>query len=198
MTRSSSESTNLFWHCFIIAKLHDEVPEGAARNSNIQHAIRKATECAVGANGVQYASEAALEVLDRGPRNDLERLIKEHVVPVSVIATLVREVLDGEESCLESRQGRELTSMSFPTSVESLFRENPRAWGVAQVVADWSIMAWITKAENNRFSDKELHAGGSIAKCMPAGWSRAQSKFARYEKCEIKLVLLHEQASAIA
>jgi len=190
MKPTTSEHTNLFWNCRIAAMLVDDLEETTARNGIFAHAVRRATECHVGAKGVQYASQAALDAA--GPNREWKNkgLVKEHIVPLSEIARFVRQALANPPPVGIDAGLSELDGAGYPPAVVALFREHPRAWQVARVVRAWTSMAWITRQENERFADKDLHNGKTITKCMPAGWQPGMSHFMRYDACKIPLVAL--------
>ncbi len=186
MTAKPSEATNFFWHCLVAAKLMDELPDVTVRNAHFVHAVRKATVCSVGAQGVRYASDAARiqrEVEGKKPWGACG-LVKEHAVPVSEIGKRVRVALREAPATtplpLSEAQTREL-----PPTVVADFRQHPRAWQVASVVREWTLLAWITPAEDARFDDKTAHGGISIRKCMPVGWTESHGRLARYDACRI-------------
>jgi hypothetical protein len=188
---NESELTNLFWHCRIATKLHDELPPSTARNATFVEAVRMATYCHVGANGVQYASQDAIDAAGPAPNRKWtgKGLTKEHVVPVAVIAGFVREALD-QPPLIEEGVLSGLGGANYPRAVAALFREHARAWQMACVVREWALMAWITGVENDRFSDKTRHGGKTIRTCMPLGWTRDQCRFKRYTDCNIQLLPL--------
>ena len=194
MQPSASDSTNFFWHCQIAAKLFDELPDSTVRNAYVLRAVRMASNCHIGAKGVRYASPAALAVAGSGLEWKNKGLVKEHVVPVSVIAGFVREALKRDPQRGTAEGLSDLGISKYPRSVVDLFRQHPRAWQVAREVRKWTSMAWITENENRLFGDKELHGGKTITKCMPAGWTPGDNHFDRYVKCEIKLICLEPLA----
>ncbi len=186
-----SEQINFFWHCRIATMLHDELPLTTVRNAVFVEAVRMATHCHLGANGVQYASQAAIDAAGPAPTRKWsgKDLTKEHVVPVAVIAGFVREALD-QPPPVNGSDLSGLDEAAYPTEVTRLFREQSRAWQMARVVRDWTLMAWITREENDRFSDKARHSGKSIAARMPSGWTRDHCRFKRYTDCDIHLLPL--------
>ncbi|ALN88594.1 hypothetical protein LC55x_5348 [Lysobacter capsici] len=114
-------------------------------------------------------------------------LIKEHVIPVAVITGRVRaelETLRGRDlpAPQPSAEDREL----FPAEVLALFVGHPRAWQVAQLVREWTLKAWITPEEDERLRDRARN-GCDLSKAMPLGWSSAQSRFARYDQCALRV-----------
>jgi hypothetical protein len=191
MTATSTEVTNFFWHCLVAAKVIDEFPENAATKAHALHAVRMATLCAAGKNGVQYASaEARIAKQEKGERWDQCGLIKEHIVPVSLVRTLVHSELKATRDNAQTASPLALSDQDiqgFTPAVIVLFQRNPRAWQVARIIREWTLLAWITEQENGRFDDKLRHGGISIRKRMPKGWNEKQSRFARYAACEIVL-----------
>jgi hypothetical protein len=191
MTTKPTEAVNFFWHCLMAAKIIDELPETTATKSHAVHAIRMATVCAVGKEGVLYASDAARSTKEAAGK-DWHKcgLVREHVVPVSLMREFVVGKLkttrdDGAAIDISSEDTQGLTP-----EVIALFRQHPRAWLVAQVIREWTILAWITESEDERFDDKARHGGKSIRKRMPTEWREAQGRFARYDACGIELSLI--------
>jgi len=187
MTATPTENTNFFWHCLVAAKLIDELPSNAATSSHSLRAVRMATVCAAGRNGVQFASHAARERQESTAKHwDQCGLIKEHVVPVSLIHALVQGALKSTRAVDPAKAAgipdEDLGGLT--AGVVDLFRKHPRAWLVAKIVQDWTLLAWITESENERFDDKTRH-GMSLRKSMPQGWTEDQDRFARYNACEI-------------
>lgn len=191
MTATASEVKNFFWHCLVAAKLMDEVTENTVTKAHVLHAVRMATLCAVGRNGVQYASDEARVIKESNNKHwEQCNLIKEHIVPVSVVRARVYSELK------RSRNGNDdpvpITLSDSDTQGLTLevigeFQKNPRAWEVARIIREWTLLAWITKNDEAKFDDKKRHGGISIRKVMPTGWTEEQDKFARYVACGIVL-----------
>ena len=190
MKTTPTETTNFFWHCLMAAKVMDELPENTATKSHAVHAVRMATLCAAGKDGVQYASGAALKIREaQGTHWEQCGLIKEHVVPVSLVRQRVHSELKAA--------GDQATPSPLVLSVEDtqglspevilLFQRHPRAWTVARIIREWTHLAWITKVEDERFDDKARHGGISLRKRMPKGWTEGMGRLARYDACEIVL-----------
>ena len=190
MAASVSEINNFFWHCLVAAKLLDELRRETVTKSHILHAVRKATDCWAGRNGVQYASDDARAQKERiGKHWEKCGLRKEHVIPVRVVNQFVYEELMlpisttgvSEPLVLSDQEMQGLT----PEVVE-LFHQHPRAWTVARIIREWTLHAWITIPEDHCFDDKSKH-GFSIRHRMPQGWTRDQDRFKRYSDSGIRV-----------
>lgn len=190
MKATPSEATNFFWHCLMAAKVMDELPKNTATKSHAVHAVRMATLCAAGRNGVQYASDAAIK-LREAENKPWERcgLIKEHVVPVSLVRERVYDELKATrgQAAPNPFQPAGEDADALTSEVIALFQHHPRAWQVARIISEWTHLAWITKLENERFDDKARHGGISLRKRMPNGWTEEQGRLARYDACGIVL-----------
>lgn len=191
MATSATEVSNFFWHCLVAAKLTDEVEQNPATKSHVARAVRMATLCAAGRNGVQYASVSAIAEKDsQRKRWDRCGFIKEHVVPVSQIVARVRNQLEvtrggPQAGLLAELSGNDIQGLT--PAVIDLFQQHPRASHVARIIHKWTLLAWITKEENELFDDKDRHGGISIRKRMPNGWTEEQDIFARYNACGISV-----------
>jgi hypothetical protein len=190
MRATATEISNFFWHCVVAARMADEFPDTTVTRAYFSHAVRKATDCWAGRNGVRYASDAAIAKKSvRGERWDRCGLIKEHVVPVGV----VHKIVDAELKATITRGATEPLTLSeaetqgLTAEVVALFQRHPRAWVVARIVREWTLHAWITEDEEKEFDNRERHDGISIRKRMPKGWEINQDRFARYDACGIKV-----------
>src|SRR5690606_16244777 len=138
MPPSTIELTNFYWHCAIAAKLSDELKSGTVINSYRLLAVRKASDCWAGRNGIQYASTEAAAERDRlGRPRDKCGFIKEHAIPVSVMKSLVEQQLRQAQACTKSAMSSSRDNdalRTLPPSVAALFRQDPRALIVADVV----------------------------------------------------------------
>ena len=171
--------------------MRDEFPATTATNGHVLRAVRMATLCAAGKHGVQYASDDAQSHREsHGKHWEKCGLIKEHIVPVSLICEQVtkelgstRDQSQGAMPLLLSDQDRQ----GLTPEVIELFQQHPRAWVVARIIREWTHLAWITEPENRRFDEKDRHGGISIRKRMPKGWEIGHDRLARYDACDIKV-----------
>lgn len=194
-TRSPAqpEVEQFFWNCQVAAKLLDEVPRNTATRACVLYAVRKASVCYAGRNGVRYASAAAkAKQASGGKRWEKSGLVREHVVPVSLIRERIVREIDAtrtnavpEPVNLSAEDVRGLT----PNAV-MLFERHPRAWQIGRIIREWTLLAWITQDEGRLFDDKKRHAGISLRKRMPIGWS-GNDRFARYKSCGIELLEIY-------
>lgn len=191
MTATATENINFFWHCLVAANVIDELPKNTATTSHSLRAVRMATVCCTGKNGVQYASEDARKRREaQGGHWEQCGLVKEHVVPVSLVHALVQSELVATCGSADTPRPHVLSDQNtqgLTPEVIALFQKHPRAWLVGRIVRQWTLLAWITELENKRFDDKTLHGGISIRKCMPKGWTEEQDRFTRYTDCDIAL-----------
>lgn len=194
------EIEQFFWNCQVAAKLVDEVPANTATRACVLYAVRKASVCFAGRNGVQYASAAASEKQAAdGKRWDKSGLVREHIVPVSLIRQRVVQELESTRGnaapgpvVLSEEDRAGLT----PDAIK-LFEAHPRAWQVARIVREWTLLAYITREEERAFDDKSRHSGVSLRKRMPIGWC-GTDRFARYRSCGIELQPIQLQAAVAA
>lgn len=186
---TAAEITNFFWHCLVAARLMYEFEDTTVTRSHFANAVRKATVCWIGRNGVRYASQPALARKNAlGEHWERCGLVKEHAVPVAIAQAEVRKELKARfssENPAESPAELPHEVQGLTPEVVQLFQQNPRAWAVAQVIREWTLLAWITKEEDEKFDEKDRHGGISIRKRMPKDWNRNQSRFARYDACDI-------------
>lgn len=192
MKPNSSEASNFFWHCVVAAKVADELPRNPATNAHFLNGVRLASVCIAGKHGVHYASEDARSIQEQSgaPWNKCG-FIREHVVPVSIISDFVREELKKPaESVQWDVLKASMESAGLTSEVLDRFAVHPRARQVAQVVLEWTTLAWITKSENGRFRDKAKHGGITLGKRMPKDWAPGHDRLARYVACGIPLVKL--------
>lgn len=183
MGTTAAETTNFFWHCQVAVKLIDELPDTTASKGHALRAVRMATLCAAGKNGVQYASDKARTKREaQGKPWGTSGLIKEHVIPANLVRTLVLDELratrDQEPVAFSLDDSNKNANWLTPEVIEH-FRQHPRAWQAAQVIRDWTLLAWITHEEH-----RELERKG-LGECMPANWTPEQHRFARYTACNI-------------
>jgi hypothetical protein len=173
-----AEASYFLRHCEVAALLLDAFsPLDPATSSHVVRAIRMATLNAAGKNGVSHASTQARKRKEAtGKPWHQCGLIKEHAVPVSLI---YRRVLDAFSAM--GLGDPSLVDLSDLAADEQAFaRRNPKAWSIAKIVREETVLAWITADE-----DAELRKRG-LQRCMPPGWDESQSRFARYETCGIE------------
>lgn len=183
-----AELTNFFWHCFVASKMAGE-QENTVIKAYRLHAVRRATDCWAGRNGVRYASTAAIAQRDaQGTGWDRCGLVKEHVIPVAVVNKLVQDEMKAIHSAPDAAEALALSgdeARGLTPQVCALFQQNPRASVVARIIRRWTLHAWITQEEDQRFDEKSRHGGISIRGCMPTGWKSGDDPFARYRACGI-------------
>lgn len=184
------EIEQFFWNCLVAAKIVDDVPRNTATKACALYAVRKATICYAGKNGVQFASASAIaKKASSGKHWQQSGLIKEHVIPVSIIRERVVGELDATRADAAPTQlllsGDETQGLT-PATV-ALFQKHSRAWLVGRIVRDLTILAWITPEEERMFDDKAKHGGISLRKRMPIGWTVDHGNLARYASCGIHL-----------
>lgn len=198
-TARPAEALNFFWHCRVAVKLIDELQDTTVTKAHALHAVRMATLCAAGRNGVQYASEGARMIKgDQTKHWEKFGLVKEHAIPVRLVRTLVlndlRATSDGAQAAVPLVLS-EQDMQGLTPKVIALFRQHPRAWQAARIIREWTLLAWITKDEDARFDDKARHGGISLRDRMPTGWTHDQDRFARYNSCGIVVSPISAPAS---
>ena len=87
MRYTKTESRYCYWHCRAAAQVLENLELNTATRVHVHNAIRMATLNAVGKDGIRLASKDAFSQLGRtAGKPETKGLIREHVVPVSVIA----------------------------------------------------------------------------------------------------------------
>jgi hypothetical protein len=184
-----AELENFYWHCRVASRIRQDFAHTRATNANFESAIRLATACITGKDGVPFASEDAIRERMHSHKKGWTGLdlIKEHVIPVSLIANQVRKAIDAR---LEPHHVKEMVDEARRRGYQPDARlsDHPEALVTACVIHKWTILAWVTKAENARFKDKVRHGGKSLVKDMPPDWEEDHGLFARYLDSGIKLV----------
>lgn len=194
MTYSESEARHFYWHCVTTAKLLEHLDLNTATRAHVNNAIRMATLTAIGKDGIRYASRSALAKRDNAAATSRTTgLIREHVVPISVIS---RRVLSAKEND---------TPVAWRDLIAHLTQEDLGHWQVidsdsfrdsraplsaivASIVRELAVLAWITTDENVRLRENGL------AKRMPGNGDGGV--FSRYTACKIEWVDLQEQPAA--
>ena len=188
MKYTKAEARHFYWHCVTAALLIENLENNTAANAHVTRAIRMATLTAAGKDGVHFASRGAH---DRRPSPASDwaglGLIKEHVVPVSVIALEVREVHRAGtkyvwRQLVHGLTQHDLENWQVIDSDEFLEQEAPLSALVAFIVRRSTKLAWITKEENTRLSRQGL------TKVMPL--DHGDDLLARYKACKIELIEL--------
>ncbi|WP_155953102.1 hypothetical protein [Pseudoxanthomonas suwonensis] len=187
MSYTSQEAFYFYWHCTTAALLIEKLEHNTATNSHIRHAIRMASETARGKLGVQYASRDALarKPVDSSRWSGLD-LVREHVVPVSVISKRVMDA-HGDRLTYTWREllghltQEDMNNWQILDSDYFLDRSADFSAVVAAIVRQWTVLAWVTKEE-----DKRLRKAG-LTKSMPIG-SEGKEQLSRYKACGIELV----------
>lgn len=189
MAARPSELTNFFWHCRVAVKLIDELPDTTVTRSHAARAVRMATLCAAGRDGVEFASTAAMAVKQgAGNRKWWEcQLHREHVIPVANVHKYVLQDLrascgsgQSRNSLVESDKDNDMQWL--PPAIIALFRDNPRAWQAARIIRYWTELCWVTPGEHEEFGRRKL------GDRMPKDWRPGMDRFARYKHCKIDVV----------
>lgn len=172
------------------ATVFDELPQNTVTRSYFLRGVRMATLCAAGKHGVQFASDGArARRAASGLHWDKCGLVKEHVVPVSVICALVRQELGVKDEGVRIAESLALLEEAADLSpkVVALFQGNPRAWQIASLIRAWTLLAWITAEEDRKFDEKDSLGGISLRQRMPKEWNADADRLARYHACGIPL-----------
>jgi hypothetical protein len=193
LTYTQKEARYFYWHCMTVATLLENLDLNTATSVHVNKGIRMATLNAVGRLGISLASPSAAKKIasSTGP-GSYKGLLREHVVPVSVISTHVlqawrsterpswRELLPwlNKEDC----RHWEVVDSDYFLEVTA-----PLSALVATIVRRKTLLAWVTSADN-----LELRSRGLI-KRMPD--SSTDDPRARYTACGISLVDLRELAA---
>lgn len=191
MTATASENVNFFWHCQAAEVLiRSFMPHlNASVSSNIRHAVRMATLCAAGKNGIQYATEAALAQKNASAL-DWHKLglIREHAVPISLIHDEV--IGQARQYFTKAVKWSEITkklnqydhqNWRIPANTQ---QPAPLSAVIAAVIRERTVLVWATKADDNALNTQGLK------KTMPPG-KTAATPLARYDACGIKTVRIN-------
>lgn len=191
---TTTEANYFYWHCRTAALIIEQLEHNTATLSHAQRAIRLASETARGKNGVQYASRAAnaLKPSSRAHWSGLG-LIKEHVVPVSVLAKRIMQAHGSGENytwrdLIEWLTQEDLRNWQVEESDYLQEQRAPFSAVVAAIVRRYTVLAWITREE-----DKALKARG-LTKTLST--VHESDELGRYKECGIELVPLLSAAAA--
>lgn len=131
----------------VTAHVIDKLPKNTATRSHSLEAVRIATLNTAGKNGVLYAGKLAIEIKESSRESwDKCKLIKEHVIPVS----LIHRFVDRELSLPLAGHNAAAATVLVPSDLEAQgltketiaqFQKNPRAWQVAKIVREWTLLA---------------------------------------------------------
>ena len=185
--RAAIDSTNgMYWHCEVAALVLNQFPMNPCTKQHVRESIRYATLSAYG--GPRFVSHEAKPILDEG---NTRSLVREHVIPVSIV---IGKVLEKARPFIDFKDG---SHRFMPVDKNSQWRlartesgservlalGNLRAWEIAEIVKKWTVIAWVTKSEDQRLRDARLHSK------MPSDWNGTHI-FSRYEKCGISCITL--------
>lgn len=193
MTYTPKEARYFYWHCMTAAtilEVLEVIERNAATNVHLNNAVRMATLNAVGRRGISLASpSAAAKIATSTGTGRFKGLLREHVVPVSVISMRVRKAWSSRERPtwreLAWLKDEDLQHWAVVDSDYFLDAEAPLSAVVADIVRQSTLLAWVTSADNS-----ELRSRG-LTKRMPEGSD--DDPHARYTACDIKLVDLRLQ-----
>lgn len=186
-TQATIDNTNgMYWHCEVAAMVLNQFPMNPCTKQHVRESIRYATLSAHGPP--RFVSHEAKPILDEG---NTRSLVREHVVPVSIV---IGKVLERARPFIDFKDG---SHRFMPVDKNSQWRlartesgservlalGNLRAWEIAEIVKKWSVLAWVTKSEDQRLRDASLHSK------MPSDWNGTDI-FSRYEKCDISWISL--------
>lgn len=193
MTYTHKEALYFYWHCMTVATLLEALELNTATSAHVNNAIRMATLNAVGRLGISLASpSAAKKIASSAGPNPYKGLLREHVVPVSVISKQVQEAWRSTErpswrELLPWLKDEDCQYWEVVDSDNFLELTAPLSALVAAIVRRRTLLAWVTSADN-----VELRSRG-LTKRMPDG--STDDPRARYTACGINLVDLRELAA---
>ncbi|WP_282271962.1 hypothetical protein [Stenotrophomonas sp. PS02298] len=177
-------SDYFYWHCEVAALVLNTLPGNPATKHHVRNALRMATLAATGPKGVGFASERAHQTKALSAKNwDKCGLIREHVIPIgevyekvfrSLAFPIIHNDLGKPPGFMPVSEGR----IKLRAGQSTLALGNPRPWQIAQILQQWTLLAYITKEEDQLLRERKLHDR------MPAGWD-GQDKFSRYSECGI-------------
>lgn len=194
MTATKSEARHFHWHCRTAAELLDRLEFNTATGAHIGRALRMATLTAVGKAGIHFASRGAhLRKGESGKDWPALGLIREHVVPVSVVLHKVRDAHASKapitwRELVPHLAQEDLHHWEVIDSDHFLDTLAPFSAIVATIVRQSTVLAWITGEDN------ALLRRHGLTKTMPA--NHDGDALARYKACAIELVRLTEAAPA--
>jgi len=182
-----SELRNFYWSCHVAALVIKTLPANAMTKSNSRHAVRNATLALVGRNGIRFASAHARQIqAELGRPFEECSLVREHAVPISElhrrVVDVVRQPLtDAEAAAALARMDAEMVREGLDAATIAEFPRNPHAALVADVVRQWTHIAWVS-AEDDRKLKARQGSEKSLNQRMPTDWDGVDP-FARYRAC---------------
>lgn len=187
------EARHFYWHCSTAATLLDSLELNTATRVHLNNAVRMATLNAAGKSGIRLASASASALLTvasgkQGPKG----LIREHVVPVSVIVRQVEEAWSSRvqyawRELVPGLKDEDLENWKVVDSDYFLDSVAPFSAVIATLVRDRTLLAWVTSEDNARLRESGL--GKSMPDYLP------DNPRARYQACKIELVDLPLKAA---
>lgn len=185
MSYTEAEADYFFWHCACAALVLEKLVLNTATRVHLNNAIRMATLNAVGKNGIRLASPSAAEQISLTTRAPTAGLVREHVVPVSVIAGEVEAIfkagtLYAWRELVPFLRQEDLVQWEVIDSDDFLDSAAPLSAVIASIVRERSLLAWVTKR------DEAILRKAGYAKAMPS--HLPDDPRGRYTACGIELV----------
>jgi hypothetical protein len=187
-------NNGMYWHCEVAAMVLNQLPMNPCTKQHVRESIRYATLSAHGSP--RFVSHEAKPTFDEGK---MDSLVREHVVPVSIVIGKVLERArpfidfeDGSHRFMPAEKHSQWRLARTESGSERVFSlGNLRAWEIAEIVKQWSVLAWVTKSEDQRLRDARLHSS------MPSDWN-GTDLFSRYEKCGIRWIPIDNASTRLA
>ena len=193
MSYTLREARYFYWHCSTAAILLDSLELNTATRVHLNNAVRMATLNAAGKSGIRLASASASALLTgTSGKQSPKGLIREHVVPVSVISGQVVDAWSSRvqyawRELVPSLKDEDLKNWKVVNSDYFLDSTAPFSAVIATFVRDRTLLAWVTSEDNTRLRE------GGLSKSMPD--YLPDDPRARYQVCEIELIDLPLKAA---
>jgi len=193
MAATRSELANFYWYCAALTQVIEQLPGNAATRSVSRHALRNATHAIAGREGIRYATAAAFAAMEaNGGVWERCGLLKEHTIPIGHIHQLLIDAIgaarsEAELQAASRRLADDMAADGLDTKSLSEFPSNPRIAFVADIIKSSTMMAWLTKPEEQRLRDAKSKGLGDLHRRMPPKWD-GRDPFARYRACEIEVL----------
>lgn len=178
-----ARNQGLYWHCEVAAMVLNQLPTNPYTKQHVREAIRHAT------NSVLVTPRFASRTAKAAIESDIDRkdLIREHAVPVSTVIGKVLErtrpilhIKDGDARFLKLEESTQWRFSKAELDSEKVIPlGNIRAWEIADLVKKWTVIAWVTRSEDEQLRRHKLH------NCMPPDWD-GENLLARYQACGIE------------